>query len=143
MVLRIKKLKQDAIIPTYAHIGDAGMDLYASENLVVKAGEWEKIPTGIAIQLDYGYEAQIRPRSGLALKYGVTMLNSPGTIDSGYRGEICVLMINHGKNDFEIHKGDRIAQMVICSYVHPQIECVDELKESERGDHGFGSSGNR
>ena len=143
MILKIKKLNEDAVVPTYAHDGDAGMDLYAAVDMTVKAGEWEKIPTGIAIELENGYEAQVRPRSGLAFQYGVTMLNSPGTIDSGYRGEICVLMINHGKKDFEIHKGDRIAQMVISSYVHPQIEIVKDLLDSDRGINGFGSSGKR
>jgi len=141
MKLKIKKLNENAVIPTFAHEDDAGMDLYAVENEVVKSGEWKKIPTGIAIQLEKGTEAQIRPRSGLAMKYGVTMLNTPGTIDSGYRGEICVLLINHGKNDFLIQAGDRIAQMVIASYIHPEVEIVETLEESVRGQGGFGSTG--
>lgn len=141
MKLKIKKLKENAIIPTFAHEDDAGMDLYAVENDVVISGEWKKIPTGIAIQLEKGTEAQIRPRSGLAMKYGITMLNTPGTIDSGYRGEICVLLINHGKKDFIIQPGDRIAQMVIASYIRPEVEIVDALEDSMRGQGGFGSTG--
>lgn len=141
MLIKIKKCCDHAVVPSYAHDDDAGMDLCASVDMVIPAGEWARVPTGIAIELPTGTEAQIRPRSGLAAKYGVTMLNSPGTIDAGYRGEVCVLMINHGKNPFEIHTGDRIAQMVIAQYVHAQLELADELSDTARGTGGFGSTG--
>ncbi len=141
MLIKIKKCCDHAIVPRYAHADDAGMDLCAACDMVIAAGEWARVPTGIAIELPQGTEAQVRPRSGLAAKYGVTMLNSPGTIDAGYRGEVCVLMINHGKAPFEIHTGDRIAQLVIAQYVHAELEVCDELSDTQRGMGGFGSTG--
>jgi dUTP pyrophosphatase len=139
---RIQKLSDHAILPRYAHgpAEDAGMDLHAVEDVSLAPGETKLVPTGLAIELPPGYEAQIRPRSGLALKYSITLPNSPATIDPGYRGELRVILLNLGRNSFEIHRGDRIAQMVISRY-----EAVDweegDLAASARGAGGFGSSG--
>ena len=141
MLLRVQKCREEAILPTYAHEDDAGMDLYAAQDVTIAPGEWAQIATGIALQLPPGYEAQVRPRSGLALRYGVTMLNAPGTIDAGYRGEICALMINHGRAPFHVHVGDRIAQLVVASLVKVSLQECDELTSSDRGKGGFGSSG--
>jgi dUTP pyrophosphatase len=121
----------------------AGMDLYAelAEDLVLSPGARMLVPTGIAIALPDGYEAQIRPRSGLALKYGITMLNSPGTIDADYRGEIGVILINHGDAPFVVSDGERIAQMVVAPVVQSKLVEVDELDETTRGSGGFGHTG--
>lgn len=116
------------------------MDLYAVEPVSLPAGETRLVPTGLAIELPPGYEAQLRPRSGLALKHSITLPNSPATIDPGYRGEIKVILLNLGKHDFEIHQGDRIAQMVIAKYEAVEWEESD-LADSLRGEGGFGSSG--
>ena len=130
-------------LPTYATEKSAGMDLSAAleEAIELDAGERALVPTGLAIALPDGFEAQIRPRSGLALKHGVTVLNSPGTIDADYRGEIKVILINHGKEPFVIERGMRIAQMVIERYETVSWDVVDSLEESERGEGGFGSTG--
>ena len=124
-----------------ATAGSAGYDLCASKAVTVKAGEFEKVPTGIRIAMPMGMEAQIRPRSGLAAKHGVTVLNAPGTIDSDYRGEICVILINHGKNDFVIEPGMRIAQMVFAHVTQVAFEQVEVLDDTARGAGGFGSTG--
>src|SRR5699024_2772939 len=124
-----------------ANKGDAGLDLYAVEEKVIKAGESALVGTGIQIELPEKTEAQIRPRSGLALKHSVTILNSPGTIDEGYRGEIKIILINHGKKDFKIEKQMRIAQMVIAPIVAVNITQVEEISNTERGTGGCGSSG--
>nr|WP_231292751.1 dUTP diphosphatase [Thermoanaerobacterium thermosaccharolyticum] len=123
--------------------GAAGMDLYAKvkEDVIIKPGEIKLIETGIMIQLPEGYEAQIRPRSGLALKNGITMLNSPGTIDSDYRGEIKLIIINLGKSDFIVKRGLRIAQMIINKVELPEILEVSKLDDTERGENGFGHTG--
>ncbi len=123
--------------------GAAGIDLYAkvNEDVVIKPGEIKLIGTGIMIQLPEGYEAQIRPRSGLALNNGITMLNSPGTIDSDYRGEIKLILINFGEFDFIVKRGLRIAQMIINKIEIPEIIEVDELDETARGENGFGHTG--
>lgn len=142
MKIKIRKLDERAILPKYAHgpEEDAGMDLYALDHAAVYPGEIQPIRTGIAIELPSGYEAQIRPRSGLAAK-GITVANAPGTIDPGYRGEIKVLLANNNpKIDHYIKPGDRIAQMVISKYEAVEWE-EGELAESERGEGGFGSSG--
>lgn len=143
--IRIIRLEnnQDLPLPKYETIGAAGMDLLAAvqEPLVLKAGEFKLVKTGLAIALENGFEAQIRPRSGLALKNGITVLNSPGTIDCDYRGEIGVVLINHSKVDFEINRGMRIAQMIIAPYVQAQILQVESLDETKRGTGGFGSTG--
>ena len=140
--LRIRKLRDDAVIPHYAHgpEEDAGMDLHAVESVTLAPGDTKLVPTGLAIELPAGFEAQIRPRSGLALKHSITLPNSPATIDPGYRGEIRVILQNLGREAFEIHPGDRIAQIVIARY--EAVEWVEgELSDSARGEGGFGSSG--
>ena len=131
-------------LPTYATTQSAGMDLTAAleEALELGSGDRALIPTGLAIALPQGFEAQIRPRSGLAINHGVTVLNSPGTIDADYRGEIKVILINHGKEPFTIQRGMRIAQMVVERYTHVDWKIVKTLEENdERGDGGFGSTG--
>lgn len=130
-------------LPTYATKGSAGMDLRANlqEDVVIAPGERKLISTGLKISLPVGYEAQIRPRSGLALKKGVTVLNSPGTVDSDYIGDIGVILINHGEESFTVSNGDRIAQMVIAKHETVEFEQVESLDETERGAGGFGSTG--
>jgi len=130
-------------LPFYATTHAAGADLRAAidENVIIESGEKALIKTGFAMALPDNFEAQIRPRSGLALKHGITVLNSPGTIDADYRGEIGVILINHGKEAFRIQRGDRIAQMIIAPFVQANFQCVDTLDETERGEGGFGSSG--
>lgn len=134
---------KDLELPKYMTIGSAGMDLYANiaESIILKKGERMLVATGIMIDIPIGFEAQIRPRSGLAYKNGVTVLNAPGTIDSDYRGEIKALLINHGQEDFVIKRGDRIAQMVINRVEMISFIEVDELSDTVRGDGGFGHSG--
>ena len=144
-ILKIKKLEnsQGLALPKYETNGSAGMDLTASidEDIIIKSGEIKLIKTGIAIALEKGFEAQIRPRSGLALKNGITVLNTPGTIDSDYRGEICVILINHSKLDFVVSRGMRIAQMIIAKYEQAEIIEVENLDATIRGTSGFGSTG--
>jgi len=142
MKIRLKKLALDAVAPEYAHgpAEDAGMDLRALEATVLVPGVPRAIPTGLAIELPPGYEAQVRPRSGLALKHAVTVANSPATIDPGYRGEIRVILLNLGAAEYRVEKGDRIAQMVIARY-EPVEWDEGELSGSARGEGGFGSSG--
>lgn len=139
--LIIKLIHEDAKLPYRANEGDAGLDLYAVEEKIIKPGETALVATGLQIELPKGTEAQIRPRSGLALKHSITVLNSPGTIDEGYRGEIKVILINHGKEDFKVDKDMRIAQMVIASVLTVDLVQADELSETERDEGGFGSSG--
>jgi dUTP pyrophosphatase len=142
MKIRIKKLRPTAILPAYAHgpLEDAGMDLHAAEAITLPPGETRLVPTALAIELPPGYEAQLRPRSGLALKHAITMPNAPATIDPGYRGEIRVILRNLGGEPFEIHPGNRIAQMIIARYEAVEWEESD-LADSRRGEGGFGSSG--
>ena len=141
--MKVRFLRSDpaAQLPTYAHPGDAGMDVRSIEDLVLQPGARALVHTGLKMQLPDDAEAQVRPRSGLALKYGVTVLNSPGTIDAGYRGEVGVILVNLGQEPFQIEKGMRIAQIVISSVVHAEIEEVDSLDETVRSTGGFGSSG--
>ena len=128
--------------PVQAHPGDAGMDLRAARDGRIGPGERMLVPTGVRVAVGWGHEIQIRPRSGLALKHGVTILNTPGTIDEGYRGEIKIIMINHHRFDtFYYYKGDRLAQMVINELPIVNVEYVDVLPESQRGAQGFGSTG--
>lgn len=141
MEIKILKLNEAAIIPHYAHPGDAGLDLFAIAETEILPGETKLIHTGIAISLPLNTEAQIRPRSGLALKHSVTVLNSPGTIDAGYRGEIGVILINHGKKLFQVTFGMKIAQMVITSTIQTKVTVVDSLDATSRADRGFGSTG--
>lgn len=144
-ILRIKKLENlnELPLPKYESDGAAGLDLVAAinEDIILKSGEIKLIKTGIAIALEKGFEAQIRPRSGLALKNGITVLNSPGTVDSDYRGEVCAILINHSKVDFVVSRGMRIAQMVIAKHEQAQIVEVENLDETLRGSKGFGSTG--
>ncbi|MFO1446054.1 dUTP diphosphatase [Bacillus sp. Bva_UNVM-123] len=141
--VKIKRIHADAKLPLQANPGDAGMDLYSIEMVEIPPGESRLIQTGLQIELPKGTEAQIRPRSGLALKHSVTVLNSPGTIDEGYRGEIGVIMINHGKETFVIEKSMRLAQIVIQMVPFIQLTEVNELSQSVRGESGFGASGTK
>lgn len=128
-------------VPVYATEGSAGADLFADTDVIIESGNWSTIPTGIKIEMEKGMEAQIRPRSGLAANYGITVLNSPGTIDSDYRGEIKVILINHSKNDFKVSRGMKIAQIVFSPCVQVNFIQRQELKETQRGNGGFGSTG--
>ena len=145
--VRVERLPhaEGLALPAYETTGSAGMDLRAAvaefEPVVLAPGERKLIPTGLKIALEPGYEAQVRPRSGLALKHGVTCLNSPGTIDSDYRGEVGVILINHGQVAFEMRRGERIAQMVIAPYAQAVMAEVEALDETARGAGGFGSTG--
>lgn len=142
-ITRVNKELNDIPLPRYATNGSAGMDLFAAieSEVIIKPGETFLIPTGIRIQLPEGYEAQIRPRSGLAINYSIGILNSPGTIDSDYRGEIKIILHNFGKQDFTIQRGDRIAQMVISTYIKADLEVSDEINDTQRGSGGFGHTG--
>ena len=141
MQLKVKRLVGDAILPRYAREGDAGLDLCASVTMVLAPGTAALVATGIAIELPPGTEGQVRPRSGLALKHAVTVLNTPGTIDEGYRGEVGVILINHGAQPFEVRPGMKIAQLVVAPRVSVDVVEVDALSDTERGAGGFGSSG--
>ncbi|HUA62281.1 MAG TPA: dUTP diphosphatase [Verrucomicrobiae bacterium] len=142
MQIRVCRIHPDAILPTYAHgpHEDAGMDLCAVDDVTLEPGVARLVPTGLTIEVPPGYEAQVRPRSGLALKHAITMPNAPGTIDPGYRGEVRVILLNLGREPYTIHAGDRIAQMIVARY--EAVEWMEgELAESRRGEGGFGSSG--
>ena len=141
MNLKIQRTDKLAILPQYAHLGDAGMDLFSIEDREIAPGETVLIHTGIKIELPKSTEAQIRPRSGLALKNSITVLNTPGTIDEGYRGEIGVILINHGKYIFKVEKHMRVAQMVIKPVIRVNVIEVESLSETERAEGGFGSTG--
>ncbi len=141
MKLKIKKLNPEALIPSYQTSLAAGFDLHSIEDYILKPMERKLIKTGLAFEIEKGYEVQIRPRSGLAYKHGITVLNSPGTVDADYRGEIMVLLINLGNEIFEIKKGDRIAQAVVASVIQAEFEEVSELSATKRGKGGFGSTG--
>jgi dUTP diphosphatase len=141
MKLKIKKLKSDAILPSYAREGDAGLDLFAAAQIVLAPGKSALVPTGIAVELPPGTEAQVRPRSGLALKHSLTVLNTPGTVDEGYRGEVGVILINHGASPFTVEPGMKIAQMVVSPRIQVDVEEVAELNDTQRGAGGFGSTG--
>ena len=144
-MVRFKKLSPRASLPAYQTALAAGMDVAAclpeGESIVIEPGTIRRIPTGLAMALPVGYEAQIRPRSGLASKHGLTLPNAPGTIDADYRGEILIPLINHGRESFTITHGLRIAQMVIAPVMQASVIEVDALDETERGDRGFGSTG--
>ncbi|GHU86958.1 deoxyuridine 5'-triphosphate nucleotidohydrolase [Clostridia bacterium] len=141
MTLKIRKTHAEAVLPSYAHAGDSGLDLRSVEARVIAPGERVSIRTGLSVELPRQHEAQIRPRSGLAINHGVTTLNSPGTIDEGYRGEIRVILINLGDKPFAVERGMRVAQMVIAPVTRVDIEEVTDLSETERGAGGFGSTG--
>ena len=139
--VKVKKLSEKAVLPSFAHPGDAGLDLFSIENKVLEPGRSYLVKTGISIQLPKNTEAQIRPRSGLALKHTISLTNTPGTIDEGYRGEIGVIMINHGNENFEIKEGMKIAQMVIKPIYEVNITESKDLSDTSRGEGGFGSTG--
>ena len=143
MELKIKKLANFVSMPEYKTTGASAMDLVAaiSEDVIIPSGEIRMIPTGIAIELPHNTEAQVRSRSGLAIKSGIAVVNGIGTIDEDYRGEICVGLINHSKVDFKISRGDRIAQMAIMEVLKPTIVIADDLSDTDRAAGGFGSTG--
>jgi dUTP pyrophosphatase len=141
MKIEIKKLHENAKIPQYQTVQSAGFDLVSIEDITIKPNQRVLIGTGLAMAIEDGFELQIRPRSGLAYKNGITVLNSPGTIDSDYRGEIKVLLINHSEDDFNIKTGDRIAQAVVQKVYQASFEIVEELDQTVRGSGGFGSTG--
>ena len=143
MTLRFKRLANgaDLELPSYQTAGSAGMDVRAAADLTLQIGETQLVPTGFAIEIAPEFEVQLRPRSGLALKFGITMLNSPATIDSDYRGEVGVILTNLGREPFEIRRGDRIAQMVVARVEHAEIVEVEALVDSARGAGGFGHTG--
>ena len=141
MTLSFRRIHPDAVMPAYAHASDAGMDVRSVRELVIPPGGRALVPTGLVFNLPAGYEAQVRPRSGLALKAGVTVLNSPGTIDAGYRGEIGVILANFGQDDFKVNVGDRIAQLVIAPVLQPVVVETTEVDSTDRGAGGFGSTG--
>jgi dUTP pyrophosphatase len=141
MDLRIRRLSPNAVLPSTAHPGDAGLDLHAVAALTIAPGAWAVVPTGITLELPPGTEAQVRPRSGLAARHGVTVLNAPGTIDEGYRGEVGVILINHGPAPFEVTPGARIAQLVVQRRLEVQVVEVDEVSTTARGAGGYGSTG--
>ncbi len=141
MKIKIKKLHPDAHIPQYQTQGAAGFDLHAIDSYIVKSKDSALIQTGLALELPEGFELQVRSRSGLALKNHLVVLNSPGTIDCDYRGEVMVILFNHSQHDFVIHKGDRVAQGVVAAYERVEFEICETLRDTQRGDGGFGSSG--
>ena len=141
--VEVKRLENgaDLPLPAYATDGAAGMDVVSAETVTLKPGQRYAVPTGLAVAIPHGYEIQVRPRSGLAFKHGITVPNTPGTIDSDYRGELRVLLINHGLHDFTVERGDRIAQLVLAPVVQAAWDEVDELDATARGEGGFGSTG--
>lgn len=143
LTLRYVKLLDGATPPAFAHGAseDAGMDLFAAEEVVLPPGGWRSVRTGLGIEIPSGYEGQIRPRSGLARKHGLTLLNSPGTVDPGYRGEVQVTLINFGAAPYQIRAGDRIAQLIVGRYAEVRWKAVDSLGPSDRASGGFGSTG--
>ena len=143
MTLRFKRIHPDAVLPAYAHPSDAGMDVRSVADIAIPPGGRALVPTGLVAIIPPMCEIQVRPRSGLALKHGVTVLNTPGTIDSGYRGEIGVILANFGDKEFSVSKGDKVAQLVFAPVVQPEIEETDTIDETDRGAGGFGSTGVR
>jgi dUTP pyrophosphatase len=141
MTLRFRRIHPDAALPCYAHEGDAGMDVRSVEDIEIAPGSRALVHTGLVMMLPLGWEAQVRPRSGLALKHGVTVLNTPGTIDAGYRGEVGVILANFGDVPFKVAKGDKVAQIVVAPVTRAEIVETAEVDETERGAGGFGSTG--
>jgi len=141
--IQIKKLSSDVLTPKYETFGSSGMDIaaYIEQDVIINPGDKAIIPTGFSLSVPQTYEVQIRPRSGLAAKKGITVLNTPGTIDADYRGEVKVILVNLGKEKFSVKKGERIAQMVVCPIIQVQLEEVKELSATDRGTGGFGSTG--
>lgn len=146
--LKIKRISEkfnDIQLPHYATEGSAGMDVRATidDEIIIKSGEVKLVPTNLTVEIPIGYEIQVRPRSGLALKHGIGLLNSPGTIDSDYRGEVGIIMNNFSKADFVVKRGDRIAQLVLSKFYQAELEETSELAESIRGEGGFGHTGKK
>lgn len=143
MILKIFRMEHNKFVPEYKTAGAAGMDLCAAitEGITLKPLERRLIPTGLKIELEHGYEAQIRPRSGLSIKHGISLINCVGTVDEDYRGEVCVPVVNLSNEEYTIQPDERIAQMVIARVEQAKIEVVTELSETERGEGGFGSTG--
>jgi dUTP pyrophosphatase len=141
--IAVRRLAPDLPLPAYATPGSAGLDLLAAvdSDIVLPPGGFAAIPTGIALALPSGYEAQVRPRSGLTLRHGVTVLNAPGTVDSDYRGEVAAILINHGKADFTVTRGMKVAQLVVAQHVRAEWRETDTLDQTERAAGGFGSTG--
>jgi dUTP pyrophosphatase len=139
----VKRLRPDALLPRYMTDGAAGLDLAAALDVPISIapGDRALVPTGLAMAISYGFEGQIRPRSGLAMKHGVTCLNAPGTIDADYRGEVKVLLVNHGREPFVVKSGERIAQLVVAPVARAELTEVAELTDTVRGEGGFGSTG--
>lgn len=137
--IKIKKLKSDAILPNYAHQGDAGMDMHAAEDVQVKKGERAKIPTGVAMEIPEGYVGLVWDKSGLSMNHGLKTLG--GVIDSGYRGEVIIGVMNLSNEDYTLKKGHKVAQLLIQKVEVPMIQEVEELEDSHRGEKGFGSTG--
>jgi dUTP pyrophosphatase len=140
-MVTIKIKKEGGRVPAYAHHGDSGMDLFSAEECVLKPGQRKLISTGLKIEIPLGYEAQTRPKSGLAINHGITILNTPGTIDSGYRGEVKIILMNLGDTDYAVKKGAKIAQLVISKVEMAEIVEVETLSETARSEGGFGSTG--
>lgn len=141
MTVNFKRIHPEALLPAYARPGDAGMDVCSCERATLQPGERKLVKTGLIMELPHGTEAQMRPRSGLALKHGITLLNTPGTIDEGYRGEVGVILINLGRDPFEVTVGMRIAQMVITPVLRVDTSEVSDVSDTARGANGFGSTG--
>jgi dUTP pyrophosphatase len=141
--IAVRRLAPDLPLPAYATPGSAGLDLLAAidRDIILPPGGFAAIPTGIALALPSGYEAQVRPRSGLAVRHGVTVLNAPGTVDSDYRGEVSVILINHGKAEFTVSRGMKVAQLVVAPHVRAEWRETDTLDQTERAAGGFGSTG--
>jgi dUTP pyrophosphatase len=143
LIKRLSDSTSDIALPSYATEHASGFDLRTAEDITLEPGEYKAIPTGIAIEIPEGFEGQVRPRSGLALKFGIGCLNSPGTIDADYRGEVKVLLINHGKEAVHFQRGERIAQLIIAKYEKVVVEEVKDLKETARAGGGFGHTGTK
>ncbi len=139
--IKIKKIHSDAIIPSYAHKGDSGMDIYSIENFELGILERKLTKVGLSFEIPLGYEIQTRPKSGLAIKYGITLVNTPGTIDSSYRGELGIILINTSKEIYYVKKGEKIAQIVLQKVEEIEFEEVENISETARGSGGFGSTG--
>ncbi len=141
MEVKFLKLSDKARLPEYAHPTDSGMDLFSNEEVLIPAGEWRLVHTGVSVVLPPNTEGQVRSKSGLALKFGLQVLNSPGTIDNSYRGEIGVILLNNSKNDYLVEDGQKIAQLVICPFYTCEIAEVKEVDQTDRNEGGFGSTG--
>lgn len=140
-VIKFKKEDSSAMLPSYAHPEDAGMDIFSNEEKIIPAKTWALVKTGFSMELPSNYEAQVRSKSGLTLKSGLIVLNSPGTIDENYRGEVGVILMNVSDVDYKVEKHQKIAQMVINKVEHFKVEVVNEMTKTNRGDGGFGSTG--